>query len=212
MNKLIIIGLLFFANVTLAQTTMTKEAITISDSILRSKVGDTLFQYFSLSEGTYYTYLTKHQRQETGKFLSKRKLPKSFTTLNLLYHFDYPQIKGVRGGLWLILDKDFNLTDTLNFDFIPQFVIDNTSSQFISEDTALGIATRNFKQKGLEISTPDLSYDKKSKQYTYTVTNKLTKVLNQVGNESGETEIVEINAVTGKIERVAKGYYGLIIR
>lgn len=144
--------------------------------------------------------------------MNKRKLPKSFATLNLLYHFDYPQIKGVKGGLWLILDKDFKLTDTLNFDYIPQIVIENRSSQFISGDTALAIATRNFKQKGFEISTPDLSYDKKLKQYRYTVTNKLTKVLNHAGKDSGEMEIIEINAVTGKIEHVDKGYYGLIIR
>lgn len=212
MNKLIIIGLLFYSNSTIAQTTTTKEAIAIGDSILKSKIGDRLFQYFNLSEGTYYTYDINHQRQWTGKLLNKRKLPKSFATLNLLYHFDFPQIKGVKGGLWLILDKDFKLTDTLNFDYIPQFVIENRSSQFISGDTALAIATRNFKQKGFEISTPDLSYDKNSKQYRYTVTNKLTKVLNHAGKDSGEMEIIEINAVTGKIEHVDKGYYGLIIR
>jgi hypothetical protein len=212
MNKLIIIGLLFFSNSTIAQPTTTKEAIAIGDSILKSKIDDRLFQYFSLSEGTYYTYDAKHQRQGTGKFLSKRKLPKSFATLNLLYHFNYPQIKGVKGGLWLILDRNLKPTDTLSFDFIPQFVIENTSSQFISEDSALAIATRNFKQKGFEISTPDLSYDKNAKQYTYTVTNKLTKVLNQAGKDSGEMEIIEINALTGKIERIDKGYYGLIIR
>ena len=207
-----IIGLLFFSNSTIAQTTTTKEAIAIGDSILKSKIGDRLFQYFSLSDGTYYTYDTKHQRQGTGKFLSKKKLPKSFATLNLLYHFNYPQIKGVKGGLWLILDKNLNPTDTLSFDFIPQFLIDNISSQFISTGKALEIATQNFKQKGFEISTADLSYDKKSKQYTYTVTNKLTKVLNQAGKESGDMEIIEINAMTGKIERIDKGHYGLIIR
>lgn len=212
MNKLIIIGLLFFSNSTIAQTTTTKEVIAIGDSILKSKIGGRLFQYFSLSEGTYYTYVTKHQRQGTGKFLSKRKLPKSFATFNLLYHFTYPQLKGVKGGLWLILDKNLNQIDTVSFDFIPQFVIDNTSSQFISTDTALDIASQNFKQKGFEISIPELSYDKKLKQYTYTVTNKLTKVLNQAGKDSGEMEIIEINAMTGKIERIEKGYYGLIIR
>ncbi len=211
MNKLILIGLFFFFKSTSAQTT-TREAVAIGDSILRSKIGDRLFQYFTHSEGTYYTYFPKHQRQRTGKFLSKRNLPKSFATLNLLYHFDYPQIKGVKGGLWLILGKNFKLTDTLNLDFIPQFLIENTTSKFISLDTALVIAKRNFKQKGFEISIPDLSYNQKSKQYTYTITNKLTKGLNEAGKDSGEIEIIEINAMTGNIERVDKGYYGLIIR
>jgi hypothetical protein len=211
MTRLFIVGLLLIANCTIAQTT-TKQAILIGDSILQSKIGNRLFKYFNLSEGTYYTYETRHKRESTGKLLSNRKLPKSFKTLNFLYHFNYPEITGVKGGLWLILDKNFNIINNLNFDYIPQFVINSTSSKFISRDTALIIAKGNFKQKGFEISTPDLSFDDKLKQYIYTVTNKLTKVANQAGKDSGEMEIIEINALTGKVERVDKTSYGLIIR
>ena len=195
-----------------SQTTKTKEGVAIADSILKTKIGDRLYQYFSHSYGTYYTYVDRHKRQVTGKFLSNKKLPRSFSTLNFLYHFEYPEIKGVRGGLWLIVDKDFKLLDTLNLDFIPLFLKQNKPSNFISIDTALTIAKANFKQKGFEITTPELSYNDKLKQYTFTTRNKLTKILNQAGKDSGEMEIVEINASTGGIERIYNGYYGLIIR
>lgn len=212
MSKLIFIGLLLLSINATSQATKTKEAIAIADSILKTKIGDRLYQYFSLSYGTYYTYVDRHKRQVTGKFLSNKKLPRSFSTLNFLYHFDYPEIKGVRGGLWLIVDKDFKLLDTLNFDFIPSFLTQNKTSNFISIDTALTIAKANFKQKGIEITMPELFYNDKLKQYTFTTYNKLTKILNQAGKDSGEMEIVEINASTGRIERIYNGYYGLIIR
>ena len=88
----------------------------------------------------------------------------------------------------------------------------NKSPDFISIDTALEIAKTNFIKNGIEITTPELAYNKKLKQYTFTTYNKLTKILNQAGKDSGEMEIVEINALTGKIERIDKGHYGLIIR
>ena len=212
MSKLIFIGLLLFSINATSQTAKTKQAVALTDSILKTKVGDRLFQYFSLSYGTYYTYVDGHKRQVTGKFLGNKKLPKSYTTLNLLYHFDYPEIKGVRGGLWLIVDKDFKLIDTLDFSFIPSFLTQNKTSNFISVDTALTIAKANFKQKGFEITTPELAYNDKLKQYIFTTYNKLTKILNQGGKDSGEMEIVEINALTGGIERIYNGYYGLLIR
>jgi hypothetical protein len=209
MIKLILIALLLLSVNATSQTTTTKQAVAVADNILKIKIGDRLYAYFSLSNGTYYTYVDRHKRQATGKFLSTKKLPKSFTTLNFLYHFDYPEIKG---GLWLIVDKDFKLIDTLSFDFIPPFLAQNKTSDFMSIDTALAIAKTNFKQKGFEITTPELSYNDKLKQYTFTTYNKLTKTLNQAGKDSGEMEIVEVNASTGKIERIAKGYYGIIIR
>ena len=210
MNKIIIFGLSLFSLKTISQT-KTIQALVTSNSILKSKIGNKLYQYFSVSEGSYYTFEdNKHQR--TGKFLGKQRLPKSFTTLNFLYHFNYPIIKGVKGGLWLIVDKSFNLIDSLSFDFIPQFLTKNKLLNFISVDTALAIAKANFIHKGLEIPIPELSYNDKLRKYTYTVSNKLTKILNQAGKECGEMEIVEIDAVTGKVEHIYKGYYGLIIR
>jgi len=211
MNKFVLIGLLLFSIKAVSQTT-TSEAVAIGDSILKSKIGDRLFQYFSLSEGSYYTYYDKHLRQEMGKFLSKKKLPESFTTLNFLYHFNYPEIKGVKGGLWLIVDKDFKLTDTLNFDYIPQFLIKDKSSDFIPVDSVLKIAKKNFKQTGslYSASTPELTYSEKLHQYIYTVYNELSLTSTEK-NPRKEKEFIEINAITGKVENIGKGWFGGII-
>lgn len=212
MRKFILVGLLLFSLSTYSQSTKTKEAIITADSILKSQIGDRLFQYFSISEGSYYSYSDRHGKQWTGKFLGKKRLPKSFVTLNFLYHFDYPNINGVRGGLWLIFDKDFKLIDTLNFEFIPKFIVENKPSEFISVDSALTIAKSNSKPNSYKTTIPTLAYDEKSKQYIYTALHDLTVVLNDAGKDIGEFEVIEINATTGSIINISKGYKGIVIR
>jgi hypothetical protein len=154
MRKFILVGLLLLSLSTYSQSTKTKEAIISVDSILKSQIGDRLFQYFNISGGSYYSYADRREKQWTGKFLRRKLLPKSFVTLNFLYHFNYPDIKGVRGGLWLIIDKDFKLVDTLNFEFIPKFIVENKPSDFISVDSALTIAKSNSKPNSYKTSIP----------------------------------------------------------
>lgn len=195
-----------------ASSQQTKQVIERSDSILKSLVGERLSGYFSLSQGSYYTFNKRNGSIRTGGILNRKKLPRAFTALNFLYHFNYPAIKGVRGGIWLKLNKNFTLSETVNFDFIPDFLIEDTASNFISADSVLIVAKASFKEKGFEITTPELSYHKQFKKYMYAVYNKLTKFFNTAGGDNGEMEIIEIDAITGKIERIYKGYYRLMIR
>lgn len=212
MQKIFLIGLLLFSIKTYSQATKTKEAVVIADSLLKAQIGDRLFQYFSISGGSYYSYADRHGKKWTGKFLGKKRLPKSFVTLNVLYHFDYPDIKGVRGGLWLTVDKDFKLIDTLNFEFIPKFIVENKPSDFISVDSALTIAISNSKPNNYKTSIPSLTYDKKLKQYIYTASHDLTVVLNNAGKDIGEVEVIKIEATTGNLINISKGYKGIVIR
>lgn len=212
MRKFILLALLLFFFKTYSQPKRTREAVLIADSLLKSQIGDRLFQYFSISEGSYYRYADRRNKQWSGKFLGKKRLPKSFVTLNFLYHFNYPEIKGVKGGLWLIVDKDFKLIDTLNFEFIPKFLSNNKPSEFISVDSALAIIKSIIKPNNYEISTPSLAYNDKIKQYTYSASHDLTIILNNSGKDIGEFEIIEINATTGSLISIDKGYKGIIIR
>lgn len=208
----ILVGLLLLSLSTYSQSTKTKEAVITADNILKSKLGDRLFQYFRISGGSYYSYADRRGKQWTGKFLEKKRLPKSFVTLNFLYHFDYPDIKGVRGGLWLIVDKNFKLIDTLNFEFIPTFIVENKPSEFISVDSASAIVKLNSNPNSYKTSIPTLAYDNKLKQYIYTASHDLTVVLNDAGNDIGEFEVIEINATTGNLIKISKGYKGIVIR
>ncbi|MBG8553301.1 hypothetical protein [Hymenobacter guriensis] len=212
MRKFILSILLLVSINTYSQSTKTKEAVLIADSILKSQIGERLFQYFILSEGSYYSYEDRREKQWTGKFLEKNRLPKSFVTLHFLYHFDYPNVKGIRGGLWLIVDNNFKLIDTLNFEFIPRFITEDKPLDFISVDSALTIAKSNSKPNIYKVSIPTLAYNEKLKQYIYTSSHDLTVVLNSTGKDIGEFEIIKIDAKTGNLINISKGYKGIVIR
>jgi len=89
---------------------------------------------------------------------------------------------------------------------------DNKPSEFISVDSALAIVKSNIKPNNYKISTPSLSYNNKIKQYTYSALHDLTIILNNTGKDIGEFEIIEINATTGSLISIDKGYKGIIIR
>jgi len=85
-------------------------------------------------------------------------------------------------------------------------------SEFISVDSALAIVKSNIKPNNYKISTPSLSYNNKIKQYTYSALHDLTIILNNTGKDIGEFEIIEINAPTGSLVSIDKGYKGIIMR
>lgn len=208
MKKLLLIGLFFIATNANSQRITTRKIVEICDSIIKSKVGENLSQYFTITTGHIYTEKSKYSKT----FLNKKRTSRLFKSINILYHFDYPKIKGIRGGVWLNVDKDFNLIDTLNFDFIPKFIVENKPSEFISIDSAMTVIKLNIKPNDYKISLPNLAYNYKIRQYTYISTHDLTVILDDTGKDIGEYEIIEVNAMTGNIVSVDKGYKGIRIR
>ena len=208
MRKLLLIGLFFIASNANSQRIKTRKIIEICDSIIKSKVGENLSQYFSITTGHIYTEKSKYSKP----FLNKRRTTRLFKSIDILYHFAYPKIQGVRGAVWLNVDKNFNLIDTLDFDFIPKFVAENKPSEFITIDSAMTIIKLNVKPNDYKTSIPNLTYNYEIRQYTYTSTHDLTVILDYNGKDIGEYEIIEINAMTGSIVSVSKGYKGIRIR
>jgi len=195
-----------------SQKLETKEVIRVSDSILKVAVGENLFSYFKISEGSYYKYKKSNNHENYGKFISEKRLRKNVSEIWVLYHFEHEQLQDARSGLWIKLNQELKLIEPLSINFIPEFLKNNLDSNFISNSKAEEIAIKSFKEKGFEISKPKLTFDDKSAKYLYYSVNKITKTKNQNGQDTGETEIIRIDAITGKIVSLEKGHYGLIIR
>jgi len=212
MARLLLLLLLFISLEASSQRIKTKKAITACDSILKSKVGDKVYPYFTISDGSFYLYTNHRHGKRTGKFLSRKKLPRSFETLSFLYHFNYPEIEGVRSGVWLTLDHNLSSIGNPDFAFIPKFITENRPSDFIPADSALIIAKTNFTTKGIEVKSPTLSYNEKLKRYEYSVENIVTRTKDNTGRDVGSLEVIRVNAFTAKIESIEKGSYGYIIR
>jgi hypothetical protein len=195
-----------------SQKTKTENIIKTSDSILTATVGQNLFKYFKISEGSYYKYKKNNNNETTGKFLSKSVLHKNVSEIWVLYHFENEQLQNVRSGLWIKLNEKLNLIEPLKIEFIPEFLKKNLPSNFITSENVENIAVKSFKEKGFEISKPILTFDEKKGKYIYYSTNKLTKLKNAYGKDCGEIEIIEIDALNGEILRLEKSFYGIIIR
>lgn len=196
----------FYASIVAANID-TNQILRVSDSILVSKVGDHLIEYFEKSDvGTHYTYLSSKKKIGTEQFLTKKRINKNILEIWILYHFNYTKIDGIKSGIWIKLDSNLQLIEEPNFNSVPDFLIQNNPINFISKNAAKEMALKVFTKKG-NITEPKLEYIKKNEKYIYTVANKTTQKDNQ---KITEMEIVEIDVFTGKLLKRYDSYNGLI--
>lgn len=207
---LILLTLIFSLSVS-AQKIQTERILKVSDSILLANTNEELFKQYEVSVGSYYKY-QRNKYITTGKFLSKKALKSKTTEIWVLYHFNYSKIKGIRGGTWIKLDNNLKLIDSIELEYIPDFLWKGEPCNFISKEKALELGIKEFEKNGIEIKEPVLEYNKKHQSYIYTVTNILTKMKNQIGKDAGQTEVVILEAVSGRLIEKYDGAYGIIIR
>ena len=200
----------FYTSV-LAVNINTAKICSVSDSILVSKVGAHLKEYFEISKvGTHYKYLVSNNKIATEQFLSKKRINKNVLEIWILYHFNYTKIEGIKSGIWLKLDAKLQLIEEPNLNSVPDFLIHDAPINFISKNEAKAMAMKVFSINGSEVTEPKLEYIKKNEKYVYTVANRTTK--NNNSHKITEMEIVEIDVFTGKLLRRYDSYNGLIER
>lgn len=185
----------------------TSRVVAVSDSILVSRVGEHLRQYFEISDaGTHFKYWVNDKKIATDQFLSKKRITKNVIEIWMLYHFNYTKIDGIRSGIWIKLNADLQLIEEPNLSAVPDFLIHDSPMNFISKKAAREIALKAFTQKASEVTEPQLQYVKKNGKYVYTVANKVTVPNKKVT----EMEIVELDVLTGKLLNRYDSYNGLI--
>lgn len=213
-NLIILIFLIFISSGIKAQRLNTEKIINLSEKYLLDAVGENLFQYFKLTENiSYYKLPANRFGFENSKLLKKNsRIRKNWTAIFVFWHFDYPKVDGVRSGVWIKINKQLELLEPMDLDFIPKFVWGNKASDFISSEQAIEIGNKELTKTEFDRTKPKLSYDNRRKRYIYTIINKLTNEKDVFGKERGITEILEIDALTGKPYELKQGYHGIIIR
>ncbi len=187
----------------------TQKVIAVTDSILISKVGAHLHSYFEISnEGSHYNYLSNKNKVISELFLDKKKIKKNFHEIWVLYQFNYTKIEGMKSGIWIKLDANLQLLEEPNLKSIPDFLIQDLPSEFISKNQAKAIAEKSFFNRAIDVSDAKLEYVKKKEKYIYTIANKTLKI--NEGKKVVELEIVELDAYTGKLLNRYDSYNGLI--
>ena len=187
----------------------TKKIVAITDSIMISKVGEHLRPYFEVSnEGSHYNYLSNNKKLISELILDKKKIKKNFTEVWILYKFNYTRIEGVKAGIWIKLDQNLQLIEEPNTNAVPNFLIEELPSNFISKQQARIFAEKLVKDQRNETSDAKLEYSKKIEKYIYSIASKSLKTNN--GNKVVELEIIELDAFTGKLLNRYESYNGLI--
>jgi hypothetical protein len=192
------------------QTYDTKMIIAKADSILKQRVGDTLYQYFKYDKNSYYEYQGFKNESNWKALVKGKKTKGKFVNTDVRFYLDYPFVNGIRGTAHIQLNSDLNLVGSIPLDFVPEFLLKNKKCDFMSKEKALEIAKDSLKYKGIDKMESYLEYESKYKRYVYTIHNILTKQTDSNGRNSGESETLKIDAITGKILDHWKGEYGYL--
>ena len=213
-NYSIFILLLFLSLGLNAQRLKTEEIKDLSEKYLREAVGKDLFQYFEPTENiSYYKLPANRFGFENSKLLKKnRRIRKNWTSILVFWHFNYPEVDGIRSGVWVKINKQLELYEPIEQNFIPKFVLEKRACDFITIEKVTEIGNHNLTKTKFDRTKPKLSFDNKRNEYIYTIINKVTSEKDIYGKERGMTEILEINALTGKPYELKQGYHGIIIR
>ena len=197
-KQILLYLLLIISQFVYSQKLNTTKVISCTDSILKSKIGDRLFKYFNISDGSYYTYYDLNKKESSAHFVYKKHLENSPTIIKVVYKFEYKDIEGVRGGIWINLDSNLHLlSDTMNFDFIPDFIKENKASNFISIDSAITVADKYFKLNKGEHSKVYLCYNSLKHKYYYSAQAEIFLLKINSSNDNGEIAIVDIDPISG---------------
>jgi hypothetical protein len=158
-----------------AQCITQDKVLEVTDSIVLAHIqNNDVLKYFIVTENSYYKYKTNvhSSKIKKDKFLHKRKLKKNITEIWIQYYFNYPDIKGVCGYHWIVLNHNLeSITEMFNFTFVPNFLLKNKPSYFLSEKEALEKSIKYFEQIGKGIKMPVLCYREKDYGYYYYVEN-----------------------------------------
>jgi hypothetical protein len=179
------------------QKYLTTNLIEKAESHLKEAVGDSLFGYFQLDPNSYYQYRTKSGKVKWEK-IGKRKYTKGdfVNGKQIVFVLDHPDFdyKFVDKRIVLNLDSDLNLAQEIDLQKIPDFLLKNRPSNWLTRSELDEIIA----QQDLNISTTDptvrLEFNSNDNHYYWIVFN----TLNQEKCFSDQ-EILHIEPSSGKI-------------
>ncbi len=199
-QRLFIFTLLFFSTTTYGQKYYSTEIISKGDSIMKATVGERIFNsYFRYDTDSYYEYKNFWGKTKWSKLTNHERTKGKFKSMRVRYLFCLNKFNISCLFSRLEFDSSLNQSETIEIDFIPQYVINNTECNFINDTIALQIAKATFTKKGIKTISLDFSYDRHKKIYIWRADNVLTENIESYWKKYGEVQYVEIEALTGKL-------------
>jgi hypothetical protein len=214
MNRNYLVLLILLLSIGLnAQKLKTQKIIDISEKYLEEAVGKNLLKYFNKTENISFYKLPENRFgfEKTKKLQKNGSVRRKWTKIWVFWNFNFPEIEGVRSGLWIKLNKKLELEEPIKLDFITKFVWEKRPSDFISIDKAKLIGDKHLTKTEFGKENPKLKFDDKKNKYVYVIFNKITQEIDKHGEKKGNLEIIKIDTLTGKVIKITNGYYGKIL-
>jgi hypothetical protein len=200
--------LLFIVGLTtnvVGQKYLTADIKSKADSILKTYIGDTVFnKYCVYDTNTYYEYKNYFGKSKWETLNKFKKTKGTFVEVDMRWFLSipYPQCPSfnkVSGMTSFVLDSLLNPKGKPYLNFIPDFYWNKDSCHLISKEKALTIARQQELKPGIDTLNAIIKYDTKTKNFSWEVRQTLWTKKDAYRNDYGESEIVTIDALTGEI-------------
>jgi hypothetical protein len=206
---------LFLTTLLFGQSYKTNFIISKADSILKSQLGDTLFSYVKYDTDTYYEYKSIWGKTNLERLNKYKKTKGKFIKVDVRWFVEIPfpncpEFETIKGSTSFRLDSLLRPIEKPHLDFIPDIYWTKKNCNLISKETAIQIAKNEKLEEGIEPLSGKLEYDKKVKSFIWEISNYLTRMRIFKNRDSGQVEIVKIDASTGKITNHDVFIYGPI--
>lgn len=190
---------------TFGQKYLTKHIMFVADSILKSKIGDSLFTYAKYDSNTYYEYKSLFGKQKWEALRKSKRTKGRFVNVDFRWDMKFPSLNCVALDTFkcytsITLDSLLHFKNDFALDFIPDFILQKQNCNMISKEQAIVIIKENNAKKGLERIEGRLEYDRTGKAFTWVIDNYLTETKGYHDHPSGEVEIFELDAYSGAIK------------
>lgn len=201
MRQRLFFSLILFISTNLyGQQYYSADIIKKADSIMQATVGERIFkQYLRYDSSSYYEFESLSGKTKWKTLTDIKRTKGKFKNISVRYLFCLNKYNIYCLSTSIQFDSSLNQKGTIATYFIPEYVMNNTECNFITDTVALNIAKSKFTRQGIKPITAGLTYDYNKKLYIWSVDNTLTKNIDSFGKNYGEIQIVEIDALTGKV-------------
>ena len=184
----------------------TQDIVTISDSLLRAKMGDSLFAYCRFDNTSYYVYGGRKEKYYL-ELLPTKKLTKDFQQAHIIYHFSMPwgecpqydTVSGVINTELVKTDTTFSFVSEPDLSFIPKAAAARQPCKLITEAEAINLAIADTLVRGVNPPYAVLVYQAQTQKFLWLVFSLIWDERNFSNEEEAKKDLVIVDAVSGLV-------------
>ena len=190
----------FITNFSFGQKYYSDDIIKKADSIIIATVGQKIFEeHYKFDSASYFEAKTSFNDALIKTLTKTKKTKGEIKFINVRYTFYIKKFEQPFVWTGLVFDKDLNLKKPVDTSFIPKFILQGTTNDFLTKENVLETAKSKFVKKGIKPIETSLTYDHNKNIYVWTVVNIISEWKGYNDEPYKEIELLEINASNGNI-------------